>query len=892
MRFLAVVPVLVALAVAQESSSSLSLSSSSLSSSSLSSSSLPSSSPSSSPSPSPSLSLSLSTANVTTTLSTRTTVVPTTFNVTRTVSSTSSSAASSSPSASPTPTPTPTPIILDTKLDPAFGILGALLIITGLPSAFWGHKNRWTSFFLIGFYTMSLVCFVLILKFGILAAVNPPSKTLRGMFVLSSAIAGFAGGAIAIFFWKATRYAIGAWAGFALALWIQCFHNGGLIKAVGLRCAVIGFILCTIPKASRHPSSGAITYLQLTQQIKIHYHILLISTAFVGSSAFMLGVDCFTTAGLKEFYIWNLGFRSLFRKFTSNGIEYPVSQIMQIELGLIGAISLMGTAVQLRILSVLHRKLGEISEEQKRRGQDAEAVAAERFKDVKREQAEWEVEHPTLSRYGRQESGFSSLPPKDQDDSSSPTTVEHHSSTFTLVADGRARRHSNISDFKAAPTPDEELRRAARNLQSPGALPALDLGLGIQEDVPSGFIASDESHAQNQPEDLRKKENPSNELEELKRKESLIQEIQTIRRSIEALKSETPASSSPSTSRHPSIVSRRTLSIDAGSALLPIPSHLRPPRETNPRARAHSMELSSLGYLPPTGDALTRPTSVPPRDEEWDTYLHERKLLQPPSGITPPIATTAPVVAAPRLPISPAVSEALNKRKKRESALGFGDHHSSDSSEDVPLAHLAKHQRSSSGGNVPVTILPPKKTTTVLSPTPQRPGQTRTRTFEELNERHREKMRDLQAPLTQAEKEEAEIIAARQRWERNKAAEKEAFMRRQAEKAAQHEKDRRKRSEDDGDGKGRKLTGGRRHSRSLSHDRLGRTGSSSKRLSTLKVEDWQRYQEAEASHRAEATTSSGSGSRRDSRPLLTSNTGVPFPDGRRRSQRMSNDPLS
>lgn len=45
-------------------------------------------------------------------------------------------------------------------------------------------------------------------------------------------------------------------------------------------CSVIGFVLCTIPK--------------------IHYHILLVSTAFVGSSALMLGVDCFTTAGLKE----------------------------------------------------------------------------------------------------------------------------------------------------------------------------------------------------------------------------------------------------------------------------------------------------------------------------------------------------------------------------------------------------------------------------------------------------------------------------------------------------------------------------------------------------------------------------------------------------------------
>ncbi|KAG6878656.1 hypothetical protein C0993_001179 [Termitomyces sp. T159_Od127] len=891
MRLLAAVPVLLALAAAQDPSST---------------SSSPSSS--SSASPSPSLSLSLTTANVTSTLSTRTqnqntlitTVLPTTFNVTRTISSTSSSVSSSASSASSSASasPTPSPIVLDTKLDPAFGVLGALLIITGLPSAFWGHKNRWTSFFLTGFYTLSLVCFVLILKFGILAAINPPSKTLRGMFVLSSAIAGFAGGAIAIFFWKATRYAIGAWGGFAVALWIQCFHNGGLIKSVGLRwilyigtplsinhpapranhmslgCAVIGFILCTIPK--------------------IHYHILLISTAFVGSSAFILGVDCFTTAGLKEFYIWNLGFRSLFPKFTNNGIEYPVSQIMQIELGLIGAIALMGVAVQLRILSVLHRKLGEISEEQKKRDQDAEAVAADKFKDVKREQAEWETEHPTLPRYGRQESGYSSLPTKDQDGSSSPTTVEHehHSSTFTLVAEGRARRHSNISDFKAAPTPDEELRRAARNMQSPGALPALDLGLGIQEDVPSGFIASDEPHSQSQPEGLQKK-NSLNGLEELKRKESLIQEIQTIRRSIEALKSETPVSSSPSTSRHPSIASRRTLSIDAGSALLPIPSHLRPPRETNPRARAHSIELSSLGYLPPPGDTVSRPTSVP-RDEEWDAYLHERKLLQPPSGITPPISTT-PAATAPRLPISPAVSEALNKRKQRESALAFGDQHSSDSSEDVPLAQLAKHKRDSSGGNIPVTILPPKKPTAVLLPTSQRPGHTRTRTFEELNERHREKMRDLQAPLTQAEKEEADIMAARQRWERNKAAEKEAFKRRQADKNAQYEKERRKRPEDDGDRKGQKPVTrmeGRRHSRSVSHDRLGRTGSSSKRLSTLKVEDWQRYQEAEANHRAEATTSSGSGSKRDSRPLLSQSTGVPFPEGRKRSQRMSHDPLS
>lgn len=101
-----------------------------------------------------------------------------------------------------------------------------------LPSS---HSLCRTSFFLIGFYTLSLVCFVLIVKFGILPAINPPSNTLQGMFVLASAVAGIMGGAFTIFFWKATKYFIGAWGGFAFGLWIQCFKNGGLITPVGMR---------------------------------------------------------------------------------------------------------------------------------------------------------------------------------------------------------------------------------------------------------------------------------------------------------------------------------------------------------------------------------------------------------------------------------------------------------------------------------------------------------------------------------------------------------------------------------------------------------------------------------------------------------------------------------
>ncbi|KAF8912969.1 hypothetical protein CPB84DRAFT_1760037, partial [Gymnopilus junonius] len=564
-----------------------------------------------------SLSLSLTTASQTLTLATSrpggqtsliTTILPEVLNVTYTIT----------PSVSPTTTPTQSP----------------------------------TSFFLIGFYTLSLVCIVLIIRFGILPAINPPSQTLRGMFVLSSTVAGIAGGGVAIFFWKAARYGIGAWGGFALALWIQCFHNGGVIRTIGFRwilyigCGVVGFALCTIPK--------------------IHYHILLISTAFVGATSFMLGVDCFTTAGLKEFYVWNLGFPSLFPKFVEHGIQFPVSQTMQIELGLTGAVALMGIAVQLRILKVLQKKMEEIAEETKQRDEEAELRAADRLTDIDRERDAWEKEHPTLSKHGRNDSTMSSVPlMKDREMSASPDHPLLHD-------ESRSRHMSGLSDFKVAPTSDDDLKRASR-MNGQIALPTLDLGNGIREDVPSSFIDNDVISKPIQV--------TAAELEDYKRKQELLAEIQTIRRSIDILKSETPVPPS-SSEQSPSI---------AGQTLQPSTSHIRPPRETAPRARVHSsMEFSSLARNA-SDEPISRPTSVPLKDSDWDAYIQERKLLQP-----------------------PAVQEAIQRRRHRESALGAAT--STDSSEDVPLARVMEKK----GSTGPVTILPPRRGSgNIVAPIPQ-----------------------------------------------------------------------------------------------------------------------------------------------------------------------------
>ena len=171
--------------------------------------------------------------------------------------------------------------------------------------------------------------------------------------------------------------------------------------------------------------------------------------------------------------MWNLGFESLFPKFKNNGIKFPVGQVMQIELGLIGAIALMGIAVQLRILSTLQVKLKEIQEEQRKRERQADLDGADRFAMIEREREQWEREHPTFSKHDRAESGLSTVPlMKYQDGSSSPMT-EH-----SFANEDRKRRPSGLSDLMASPAPEEEKERAARGKPTV-ALPDLDLGFGF-----------------------------------------------------------------------------------------------------------------------------------------------------------------------------------------------------------------------------------------------------------------------------------------------------------------------------------------------------------------------------------------------------------------------------
>jgi len=151
-----------------------------------------------------------------------------------------------------------------------------------------------------------------------------------------------------------------------------------------------------------------------------------------------------------------------------------------------------------------------------------------------------------------------------------------------------------------------------------------------------------------------------------------------------------------------------------------------------------------------------------------------------------------------------------------------------------------------------------------------------------MTERHREKLHELQAPLTNAENKQAEVATAKARWVRSMAAERQAVPKRHAERiAAQAKEARRRRSEETPQDKDNTNKQSRapvtRHTRSKSADKLSTmpiptAQPSSARLSMLKVEDWQAAQ----------GQSGATQTRRDS--------GVPFPDSKGHEHRSNRRP--
>ncbi|GAA5934011.1 hypothetical protein JCM1841_002049 [Sporobolomyces salmonicolor] len=289
-----------------------------------------------------------------------------------TLSTSSADAASASASSSAVP-PTPR---LDTHIDATFGILGALLIISGVAVGTCGGQLRRVSAFVAGVYGGSMIVALLILHFGVVPRVSPPESTTRGLYLLGSLAAGIICGAFCVLFQRGGQLLVGSLAGAALSLALLCTRSSGLIRPVGLRYVLIlglsavGFVAASVPKFAPD--------------------VLLVSTSALGATTVVLGVDCFTTSGLKEFYVYQFGLSSLFPKL--NG-DYTVSTGIIIELAVLAALFICMMAFQYRFYTLFQRRQKEADDEARQREAREEKAGTRSRQAGQAQLDEWEEKY-------------------------------------------------------------------------------------------------------------------------------------------------------------------------------------------------------------------------------------------------------------------------------------------------------------------------------------------------------------------------------------------------------------------------------------------------------------------------------------------------------------------
>ncbi|KAF9431635.1 hypothetical protein BGZ76_011905 [Entomortierella beljakovae] len=162
-------------------------------------------------------------------------------------------------------------------------IVAIVLMAAGFVFAFFGHKFFKITLFIAGFYVMSTLAWIA------LKNAEPASgfENSQWVYLGVTGAAGILGGALFLCFWRLGFAAIGAIAGFYLAIFILSWQTNGVISnGTGrtifiIACVIIGVVLTFF----------------------VERHVVIIGTAIVGSGSFFVGLDNFVHTGFSDAFI-------------------------------------------------------------------------------------------------------------------------------------------------------------------------------------------------------------------------------------------------------------------------------------------------------------------------------------------------------------------------------------------------------------------------------------------------------------------------------------------------------------------------------------------------------------------------------------------------------------
>lgn len=621
---------------------------------------------------------------------------------------------------------------------------------------------------------------------------------MRGLYCLAVGISCLIGAGIGIFFYTTSKYWVGAAGGFCVGWFLMAVKKGGLVSSVGARWGIIGGLTAVTLLATLAPP--------------LHEYVLLASSAWVGATAFMLGVDCFSRVGLKEFYIYNLGYSNLFPSL--NGQKFPLTQSMQVELGALAAAALIAGAIQFKVVDILSKRRKQLRDEEAARIEAEEvARAAENFKNVDAELAEWEGQHgdggSTTKLYSE----------KDTDEFSyrRPSLGQFPSTTPIL----------NANQVSAKPKQDYLADSAGYQ-----PVPTTTRRVSLMEEMGFATEGGTKEIDLSDPCPTPGEKGPSSEIgagDDLDEKLRLLAEVrrarQSIRSSMDQLRSsnnntpgsvgslgDRPRSSlgfgershtpapSDHRSRHNSVTSSILLDrVRHDSSLSSHDSRGRP--DSMDRLRGNSFDagrglstsesdperwrLSYGGRSDEPPVAEMRPLSGAPkelsewerRQAEFEEYKQQRQIVSPPAPKPQPLPQVPTVTA-----VSDSVARAMNRRTNADGTMSTlvtgakemtpGQQYGADLSRAISTQEAERRAAAAAA------------LAAQRQAREQRARPTKSMTTEELAERHREMLNRMQDKASAPIREQMALAEAKEQYERQQRIDRELQRRKEAEAAA------------------------------------------------------------------------------------------------------------
>lgn len=340
---------------------------------------------------------------------------------------------------------------LPPRLTPGWGVSGAILLLTGIVYTLVGIKNTWLHTFFSSAYLASLSVTVLIIY-----VMNPPiSNAIQGAYVVAAVCTGLILGGAATAFKELTEGLGCLLGGYCFSMWLLTLHDGGLLPATTGKVIFIAVFTLV----------GFACYFS-------HYtrpYALIGLMSFAGATVTVLGIDCFSRAGLKEFwvYIWNLNDKL----FPLDATTYPLTKGIKVEIALIIVLTILGLISQFKLWRVIQQHRDKRAEERaefQRMRDEEEAVVGRRVEeDNERERRQWETTYgdvpPPMSPAASRDSGVGEME-NEKKGRLSQATVQPVSPTDTETENAIEMANLSTSDDAASA---EEVKRVENGLVIP-----------------------------------------------------------------------------------------------------------------------------------------------------------------------------------------------------------------------------------------------------------------------------------------------------------------------------------------------------------------------------------------------------------------------------------------